>query len=88
MLKRQAVGMKDSSALKVNRRVIRAGRPTTALITRQSAAEAALAMIDQNGLEALSLLSVARVLGVSAPSVNAGIKWDHPPDYQRASWFK
>ncbi len=69
MLKRQAVGMKESSALKVNRRVIRAGRPTTALITRQSAAEAALAMIDQNGLEALSLLSVARVLGVSAPSL-------------------
>lgn len=50
-------------------RVPRAGRPATALITHRAAAEAALSMIDKNGLEALSLQSVARVLGVSAPSL-------------------
>lgn len=51
------------------KRVPRAGRPTTALITKQAAADAALSMIDLNGLEALSLQSVAKVLGVSAPSL-------------------
>ena len=69
MVKQQAVGLKDQPAVKVKRRIVRAGRPTTALITQQSAVEAALAMIDQNGLEALSLSSVARVLDVSAPSL-------------------
>lgn len=53
----------------VKPRVPRAGRPATALITHQAAAEAALSMIDANGLGALSLQSVARVLGVSAPSL-------------------
>lgn len=49
--------------------ISRAGRPATALITHQTAAEAALSMIDANGLDALSLQSIARVLGVSAPSL-------------------
>lgn len=49
-------------------RVPRAGRPTTPLITRHAAAEAALALIDRDGLDALSLQAVARKLGVSAPS--------------------
>ncbi len=57
------------AAPNAKRRIPRAGRPTTALITRQAAAEAALSMIDLYGLEALSLQSVARVLGVSAPSL-------------------
>lgn len=50
-------------------RVPRAGRPATALITQQAAADAALSLIDQDGLEALNLQGVARVLGVSAPSL-------------------
>ena len=60
---------KPTKPANAKRRIPRAGRPTTALITRRAAAEAALAMIDLNGLEALSLQSVARVLGVSAPSL-------------------
>lgn len=60
---------KGGTPAPVKRRVPRAGRPTTALITRQTAAEAALSMIDQHGLSALSLKSVAHVLGVSAPSL-------------------
>ena len=51
------------------RRVPRAGRPAEALITRPAAAEAALALIDGDGLDALSLQRVARALGVSAPSL-------------------
>lgn len=67
MAKRPITKPVKSKALKP--RVPRAGRPATALITHRAAAEAALAMIDANGLEALSLQSVARVLGVSAPSL-------------------
>lgn len=51
------------------RRVPRAGRPATPLITRRAAAEVALRLIDANGLDALSLQHVARDLGVSAPSL-------------------
>lgn len=47
----------------------RAGRPPQALITRRAAAEAALRLIDEDGLDTLSLQSVARVLGVKAPSL-------------------
>lgn len=50
-------------------RIPRAGRPATPLITRDNAAKAALNLIDQNGLDALSLQAVARELGVSAPSL-------------------
>lgn len=50
-------------------RVPRAGRPETPLITRHAAAGAALRLIDENGLDALSLQSVAKALGVSAPSL-------------------
>lgn len=47
----------------------RAGRPTTPLITRRAAADAALRLIDRNGLDGLNLQGVARELGVSAPSL-------------------
>jgi AcrR family transcriptional regulator len=50
-------------------RVPRAGRPATPLITRRAAAEAALRLIDANGLDSLSLQAVAKELGVSAPSL-------------------
>ncbi len=50
-------------------RVPRAGRPSTALITPHTAAEAALKVIDRDGLATLSLQDVARALGVSAPSL-------------------
>jgi AcrR family transcriptional regulator len=50
-------------------RVPRAGRPATALITRQAASLAALHLIDLHGLDGLSLQAVARELGVSAPSL-------------------
>jgi TetR/AcrR family tetracycline transcriptional repressor len=50
-------------------RVPRAGRPATALITRQAASLAALRLIDLHGLDGLSLQAVARELGVSAPSL-------------------
>lgn len=45
------------------------GRPTRTMITREGATTAALAVIDEEGLEALSLESVARRLGVKAPSL-------------------
>ena len=51
------------------KRVPRAGRPSTALITRQAASLAALRLIDLHGLDGLNLQSVARELGVSAPSL-------------------
>ncbi|MFC4295874.1 TetR/AcrR family transcriptional regulator [Novosphingobium tardum] len=47
----------------------RAGRPATPLITRQTASDAALKLIDRHGLDGLSLQGVARELGVSAPSL-------------------
>lgn len=50
-------------------RVPKAGRPSKPLITRRAAAETALALIDRDGLDALSLQSVARSIGVSAPSL-------------------
>lgn len=45
------------------------GRPSKTLITRQTATAAALDVINASGLEALSLESVARQLGVKAPSL-------------------
>jgi AcrR family transcriptional regulator len=45
------------------------GRPAKALISRESAARAALAVIDAQGLDGLSLELVARELGVKAPSL-------------------
>lgn len=47
----------------------RVARPKTTLITRQSATEAALAVIDEHGLDDFSLNSVARAMGVKAPSL-------------------
>ena len=44
-------------------------RPSTPLISRIGAVEAALAVIDARGLEALSLQEVACKLGVKAPSL-------------------
>ncbi|HET6536842.1 MAG TPA: helix-turn-helix domain-containing protein [Sphingopyxis sp.] len=44
-------------------------RPSKPLITRNNAAEAALEVIDEHGLEALSLSLVAKKLGVSPPSL-------------------
>jgi len=45
------------------------GRPNKSRITRARAAQAALQIIDAGGLEALSLETVARALGVKAPSL-------------------
>lgn len=69
MAGRVTAGNERPKASKGTARVPRAGRPATALITHRAAAEAALSMIDAHGLELLSLQSVARVLGVSAPSL-------------------
>lgn len=69
MVERLAKKPSKPHAASPKARIPRAGRPTTALITRKAAAEAALSVIDEDGLEALSLQGVARVLGVSAPSL-------------------
>lgn len=45
------------------------GRPHQSRITRAGAAQAALEIIDASGLEALSVETVARQLGVKAPSL-------------------
>lgn len=44
-------------------------RPSTPLITRESTVQAALHVIDEDGLEALSLPRLARELNVKAPSL-------------------
>jgi AcrR family transcriptional regulator len=44
-------------------------RPTKPLISRDLCAKAALRIIDEDGLEALSLEKIARELGVKAPSL-------------------
>lgn len=44
-------------------------RPSKPLISRDNAAEAALAVIDEHGLEALSLGLVAKKIGVRPPSL-------------------
>lgn len=45
------------------------GRPSKSLISRESAANAALSVIDAQGLSSLSLELVAKRLGVKAPSL-------------------
>jgi TetR/AcrR family transcriptional regulator, tetracycline repressor protein len=45
------------------------GRPKQALITRDVATRAALAVIDAEGLDGFSLNSVAKAIGVKAPSL-------------------
>lgn len=45
------------------------GRPAKALISRESAAIAALELIDERGLDVLSLELIAKRLGVKAPSL-------------------
>jgi TetR/AcrR family transcriptional regulator, tetracycline repressor protein len=55
-------GKRDMERLKL-------GRPKQALITREAAIKAALATIDGEGLENFSLNSVARLMGVKAPSL-------------------
>lgn len=47
----------------------RRGRPVTPLISREATIQAAIELVDTDGLEALSLQKVARALGVSAPSL-------------------
>ncbi|MBB4613026.1 TetR/AcrR family transcriptional regulator [Novosphingobium taihuense] len=47
----------------------RAGRPASPLITRDAAAEAALSIVDEKGLDGLSLQAVAQKMGVRAPSL-------------------
>lgn len=69
MVERLAKKHSKPPAARPKARIPRAGRPTTALITRKAAAEAALSVIDEEGLDALSLQRVARVLEVSAPSL-------------------
>ncbi|MFM6853082.1 MAG: TetR/AcrR family transcriptional regulator [Sphingopyxis sp.] len=44
-------------------------RPSKPLISRRNAAEAALAVIDEHGLDGFNLALVARQLGVKAPSL-------------------
>lgn len=45
------------------------GRPSKPLITKESAAKAALHVIDEEGLDALSVNAVAKRLNVKAPSL-------------------
>lgn len=45
------------------------GRPSKPIISKQRAADAALQVIDEEGLEGLSLQRVAKKLGVKAPSL-------------------
>lgn len=45
------------------------GRPSQAMITKEGAADAALAIIDEQGLNKLSLQVLAKELGVKAPSL-------------------
>lgn len=45
------------------------GRPRTPLLSRKRVAEAALAIVDESGLDALSLERLAEDLGVRAPSL-------------------
>lgn len=45
------------------------GRPRTALISREAATRAALAVIDESGLDGFSLGAVARHMSVKAPSL-------------------
>lgn len=47
----------------------KAGRPTKALITESTTIKAAIKIIDEQGLNSLSVQSVARELGVTAPSL-------------------
>jgi TetR/AcrR family tetracycline transcriptional repressor len=65
---KQAVAAKGAADAPPER-VSRAGRPSKPLITRTAAAQTALAVIDRDGLDGLSLQSVARAMGVSAPSL-------------------
>jgi AcrR family transcriptional regulator len=51
------------------RRTRRLGRPEKPLITRDETARVAIALIDAEGLDALSVQSVARALNVTAPSL-------------------
>lgn len=64
-----AAAKRTKTTVEGKRRVPRAGRPSSPLITREAAAEAALRLIDDKGLDALSLQAVAKELGVSAPSL-------------------
>lgn len=64
-----AAAKRAKTTVEGKRRVPRAGRPSSPLITREAAAEAALRLIDDKGLDALSLQAVAKELGVSAPSL-------------------
>ncbi|NKI16165.1 helix-turn-helix transcriptional regulator [Spongiibacter sp. KMU-166] len=45
------------------------GRPSKPIISKSSAARAALAVIDEQGIDGLSLQRVAKELGVKAPSL-------------------
>lgn len=66
---KQAAAANDETAAPPPARTSRAGRPSKPLITRKAAAQTALAVIDRDGLDGLSLQSVAREMGVSAPSL-------------------
>ncbi len=45
------------------------GRPLKPLITREAAVQAAIALLDRDGLDALSVQAVARGMSVTAPSL-------------------
>ena len=51
------------------RRTRRLGRPEKPLITREETTRVAIALIDAEGLDALSVQAVARALNVTAPSL-------------------
>lgn len=68
-MSKQAVVVQSEATETPTLRTSRAGRPSKPLITRKAAAQTALALIDRDGLDGLSLPSVARAIGVSASSL-------------------
>jgi TetR/AcrR family tetracycline transcriptional repressor len=51
------------------KRKTRPGRPLKPLITKEAAVAAAIALVDRDGLDALSVQAVARAMSVTAPSL-------------------
>ena len=45
------------------------GRPLKPLITKEAAVEAAMVLVEREGIDSLSVQGVARAMGVTAPSI-------------------